>query len=93
MVAGGIVLLVPSEAGEWQESLNPYELKFSVPHTAMRDAIRAEIASIQTNGQALQDLWQSNIPDEFETSTHVEFGEASDGSSRPCTADRFVSRH
>jgi hypothetical protein len=54
---GGAVLCVPSETGEWSNSLSfPYRLK--TPDTTVRDAIRKELNDEHNRGKAHVDFLQ-----------------------------------
>jgi hypothetical protein len=59
---GGIVLIVPTETGAWAESLSPFAYRFAAPDTAIRDAIRQELKIVHAQGEALQGLWQTDVP-------------------------------
>lgn len=61
---GGIVLVVPTEAGPWTETLNPFAYQFAVPDTTIRDAIRHKLKDSQTQAEALQQVSASSLPDD-----------------------------
>jgi hypothetical protein len=62
---GGMVLIVPSEAGGWSEYLNPFAYQLTPPDTAMRDAIRLDLSLGRAKGEMLQHLWATDLSDEF----------------------------
>jgi len=62
---GGAVLLVSSETGEWQNSLNPFPYRLKDPDTTVRDVIRKELDDRSRQGKALQELSQARLPDDL----------------------------
>ena len=62
---GGMVLVVPAETGPWTNALNPFAYQFAVPDTTIRDAIRQELKDRQTQGEALQRVSTSLLPDDL----------------------------
>jgi hypothetical protein len=61
---GGIVLIVPTEAGVWEESLKPFDYRFAVPDKTIGDAIRLRLDEQEAQGKMLPDVWAANLTDE-----------------------------
>jgi hypothetical protein len=61
---GGAVLVVPTESGEWSASLNPFAFRLASPDSSIRDAIREELNATHTQGEALQQVWQTDLPND-----------------------------
>jgi hypothetical protein len=61
---GGIVLIVPKEAGTWEESLKPFDFRFAPPDRTIGDAIRLQLDEQETQGKMLLDVLASQLTDE-----------------------------
>jgi hypothetical protein len=68
---GGIVLIVPGEAGPWSETLNPFAYRFATPDAKIRDAIRLELSEAHAQGEMLQRLSATELPDDLKSSIMV----------------------
>jgi hypothetical protein len=62
---GGILLIVPDEKGAWAGDLNPFAYPFARPDTTIRDGIRRELRDSQAQGEMIEQLWQSDLPDDL----------------------------
>ena len=62
---GGAVLIVPNEAGDWSEFLNPFAYRFSSPDTTLRDAIRKTLNDADAQAKILDQLSKVPIPPEL----------------------------
>lgn len=62
---GGAVLIVPDEKGRWSESLNPFAFRFAAPDTTIRDVIRRELNEGLVQGETLQRLAATPMPDDL----------------------------
>jgi hypothetical protein len=60
---GGAVLFVPTEVGAWPRSLSSFPYQLATPDTTIRDGIRRELNDTHAQGQALQQVWQTDLPD------------------------------
>jgi hypothetical protein len=61
---GGAVLLVPSETGEWSESLKPFPYRLKTPDTTVRDAIRKELNDEDNKGKGIEEFLQAAPSDD-----------------------------
>ena len=59
---GGILLIVPDDAGPWLGSLNPFAYRLAVPNTRLRDGIRRELSEMAAQGEVLQRVSQPDVP-------------------------------
>jgi len=72
---GGAVLIVPSETGEWLETLKSFVYRFAAPDTTIRDAIRQELKDTTTQAQMIQRLSQVDMPEDLKNDlTHFVVG-------------------
>jgi hypothetical protein len=62
------ILIVPAESGAWTESLNPFAFRFAAPDTTLPDGIRRELNDAHAQGEMLQRLWQTDVPDALKNS-------------------------
>jgi Probable sensor domain DACNV len=61
---GGIILIVPSETGDWENTLSPFEYRFEAPDTTIRDAIRAPLRAISDQSRIIHELSQATVSNE-----------------------------
>jgi hypothetical protein len=65
---GGIVLIVPRETGNWDKTLFPFEYRFKVPDTSIREAIREPLRAIDGQVEIIQELNQTALSNEVKES-------------------------
>jgi hypothetical protein len=61
---GGAVILVPSETGEWSESLKPFLYRLKTPDTTVRDVIRKELNDEDNKGKVVEEFLQAAPSDD-----------------------------
>jgi hypothetical protein len=61
---GGMVLIVPTVTGPWEESLKPFDYRFSAPDRTIGDAISSRLDEQDADGKMLHHVWASQLPDE-----------------------------
>ncbi len=61
---GGTLLVVPSERGDWLQSLDPYPFQLARPDDSVPNAIRRELRDSAAQGDAIQRLSASTLSDE-----------------------------
>jgi len=79
---GGAVILVPSETGEWSESLKPFPYRLKTPDSTVRDAIRKELNDAGYQGKVFEELLQSPLPDDLKTRVIGSFHQSNGGGKR-----------
>jgi hypothetical protein len=60
----GAVILVPSETGEWSESLKPFLYRLKTPDTTVRDVIRKELNDEDNKGKVVEEFLQAAPSDD-----------------------------
>jgi hypothetical protein len=76
---GGIVLVVPDAHGDWEKHINPFEFKFTLPDTSIREAIRLGLQSAQAVGQVLEKLANAPISEDLRREIEGTIGNTPSG--------------
>lgn len=61
---GGTLLLVPIDADDWLQSLDPFAQRLANPDTTIRNFIRTALRVQNEQGEAINKLYASNLSDE-----------------------------
>ncbi|MGC2415811.1 MAG: putative sensor domain DACNV-containing protein [Stellaceae bacterium] len=80
---GGAVLIVPSDAGKWAKSLNPFAYRFTVADGRIHDIIRKELGEAVVPGKLWEELHQASISDDLKNRVVSALGRSTSGSGRP----------
>lgn len=62
---GGIILIVPSDSGEWRKALSPFEYQFRPSETTVRGLIRESFKGIELQPKLAEQLTNPEISDDF----------------------------
>jgi len=62
---GGTLLIVPSDAGKWSQSLRPFEYRFAGPDATLPAAMQKELDDHMEQATALMELEKGNFSDEL----------------------------
>jgi transcriptional regulator with XRE-family HTH domain len=60
---GGTLLIVPTEEGDWADSLDPFAFRFSKPDNTIRDWIRRDLTDGTTRAETSLRVSESNLSD------------------------------
>jgi hypothetical protein len=61
---GGTLLVVPEERGDWMSSLDPYPFQLARADTSVPDAIRSELRTTASHGDAIHRLYACSLSDD-----------------------------